>query len=578
MSVGRQGNWQGQQRVDIPHLRAIESAVAGDFDLLAGSMLAGRRPLITSGFYVLTAGITVATNLKVRVANGHLIHFLASESGSIFHVPADRPDEQLSSTNPRVLGSFTPGQVNYVGLDFVRAADDSTVDLVEFIDTQSLSETPVSIPLARTTDYRIVISTLDFDNNPGVAPICTVAIDITGTITDITDARASMWRLGAGGTVPNIYSSFLWPAGRKESLSSDEFTGGDKGLSNLKDWMDSIMSRLWEVGGGEFWYSPTTAPNERLVRTGDPFVSNGEFFEWDGSDLHWKGLAWVFANSSGIINEVADVTSNTPGLTDLLDGECIYVDVDRTQNRTGGDGLQAVKGTLALLGSPTIPGSRYVIAWAYDSGSGVEIYTRDQSYAVNSTFKDATTVAGGMVKLSATPDDAVYPARVATTGQYGYAYAAGLTRGGDFFAGAGDIRIGGFGAEDHNIIIKTDASNYETRVEATNNWTLSGVSALTVRQSNPFTDSSFYRVLTLQGFDGGVDNQVEDTHAFEACGTQLWKIVENTPGPPPNTSTSPLVAKTYFRTNGYSTPDTRDQYVIMDRNGNVNVLWEGDDY
>ncbi len=578
MSVGRQGNWLGQQRVDIPHLRAIESAVAGDFDLLAGSMLAGKIPLITNGFYVLTTGITLATDLKIRVAGGSLIHFLASESGSIFHVPEDRDDEQLNSTNPRVLGSFTPSQVNYVGLDFIREADDTTVDLVEFIDTQSMRETPVQVPLARTTDYRIVISTLDFDNNPGVCPIAKVLVDSVGAITTIEDSRSQMFRLGMGGTLPNIYSSFAWPDGRKESLNSDTFTGGDKGISSLKQWMDGIMSRLWEVGGGEFWYSPTNYANERLARQGDPFVSNGEYFEWDGVNLHWQGLVWIFANSSGVVNEVADQTGDADGLTNLIDGECIYVDVDRTTNKTGGDALTAVKGSLALLGSPTIPGTRYVLAWCHDDGTDLQIYTRDQSYPVNSAFTLATTAAAGMVQLSATNFTTSYPAQVATVDTiFFHAFAAGLSRGGDFFGGAGDITLGG-DSNDYNIILRTTALNYETRVEAENSYAINGVAALTVHQHSDYTVNGTNLLLRLQGYDGSFDNQSEDRFHFETSGAMVWGEVASTPGPPPNTSQVPLIAKTYFRTNGYGTPNTRDQHCIMDRDGNVTVIWEGPAY
>ncbi len=36
----RQQNWLGQQRVDAPHLRSLESSAAADFDVLAG-LIAG---------------------------------------------------------------------------------------------------------------------------------------------------------------------------------------------------------------------------------------------------------------------------------------------------------------------------------------------------------------------------------------------------------------------------------------------------------------------------------------------------------------------------------------------------------
>lgn len=438
MAVNREANWLGNQRVDIPHLRGVESAVRGDFDLLAGVMIAGRAPLITSGFYVITAGITVATNLKLRVADSTLIHFLASESGSIFHVPADRADEQLNTTNPRIIGGFTPSQVNYVGLDFVREADDTTADRVQFIDTNSLQETPVTVPLSRTTDYRIVISTLDFDNNPGIAPICKVTVDSAGNITAISDAREQAFRLGSGGTVPDITHSFPWPSGRSENTSGDVFVGGDKAISSFKGWMDSVMSRLWEVGGGEYWYSPTNNSNEHLSRTGAAFVSNGEYFEWDGTNLHWQGLVWVFANSTAVYNTIANQTSDSAGLTDLADGECIYVDVDRTSNAA----LNAAKGTLTELGSPEMPGSRFVLAWRY----GANIFTRDQSYYVGASLKLATFTTSGTSMLSADVLGVGGDPRVVAVDSLDKGYASGLTRGAPGAGvtdGAGTLTIGG---------------------------------------------------------------------------------------------------------------------------------------
>ncbi len=43
MSVLRKLNVLPQLRVDAPHLRMIESAVAGDFDTVVGKMMAGGK-------------------------------------------------------------------------------------------------------------------------------------------------------------------------------------------------------------------------------------------------------------------------------------------------------------------------------------------------------------------------------------------------------------------------------------------------------------------------------------------------------------------------------------------------------
>ena len=49
--IERQSNWLGQQRVDVPHLRAMESSVASDFDVLAG-IISGQDSYVIKGFQI----------------------------------------------------------------------------------------------------------------------------------------------------------------------------------------------------------------------------------------------------------------------------------------------------------------------------------------------------------------------------------------------------------------------------------------------------------------------------------------------------------------------------------------------
>ena len=106
--IERQTNFLGQMRVDVSILRAMESSVAGDFDVLAGNVLSGQQPLVVSGFKLtgITAG-SPATSIQVLVAGSELINYNASESGSVFRVPSNRANETLNSTNPVVTGSWT---------------------------------------------------------------------------------------------------------------------------------------------------------------------------------------------------------------------------------------------------------------------------------------------------------------------------------------------------------------------------------------------------------------------------------------------------------------------------------------
>lgn len=434
MAANRQLNVVGQMRLDVPHVRLIEGAVAGDFDVLAGKMLAGSRPIIVKGFTIISAGVSLASRLSLRVAGGLIIHPTASDSGSIYAAPDSDSDEILNATNPHVSGAFAPGQVNYVGLDLIRQTDTATTDLVMFLSTKTLTDSPRRIPLGRTLQRRIVITTLDPSSTPGIAPIAKITTDVSNNVTSIEDARNMLFRLGSGGGVPDPQHAFPWIAGRGDA--TDFTLVGDKSITSLKDWHDAIMTRIWEIGGGERWYSATADRNVTLTGIGASF-SGGEYFEWDGTNVHWQGLAVLFPNSGGRINEIADQTTDLAGLTDLADGECVYVDVDYSQDLTGGSALQAVKAALMTLGSPTIPGARLVIAWRRDT----QIYYRGKVGPIAaSSIPVATTLILGTVKLSGTPGSSSNP-RAAVLDASDRAIAAGLTRAGAV-AGSGTLAIG----------------------------------------------------------------------------------------------------------------------------------------
>lgn len=412
MAVLRQFNILGQERLDVPHFRAMESAAAADFDLLMGMMVCGKRSFILNGFKAVTTGAigAKATALQVATASSKLAHYNASESGTIFFVPADRTTEVLSPTNSRVVGSFTANAVNYVGIDVRRSADDSTADTAMFFDADTHKETPKTVPLGRTLDYVFVISTTDFTSTPTIAAVAKVTTDASNNVTALEDARNLLFRLGSGGSVPDFKNAYPWPEGRLETLTGDVFTGGDRAIPDMKSWMDSMMTRLWEVGGGERWYSSVADRNVKMTKTGS-FFSNGEYFEWDGTHLHWKGVRFTFPNSTGYYNDVADQTSNSAGLTDLADGDCIYVDLDFSANRTGGTAIVAAKTSTKLLGSPTIPGGRYIVAWRV----GSSIFVRDGAWPVGSHFTPATTASLGVVKLSYAPIDPASPVVLTNT-------------------------------------------------------------------------------------------------------------------------------------------------------------------
>lgn len=394
----RRQNLLGQMRVDLPHLRAMESSVSNDFDVMAGDIFAGNSPLIVRGFTLSMIGAigSPATSLTMLVADSAIIHPGATESGSIFSTDVNASPEVLSSTNSKVEGAFTADATNFVGLDLRRAADPTTTDTVMFLDSSTGLESPESVPLAITMDYKIIISTTDFAVTPHVCPVA-VVVTTGGNVSSVTDARPMIGRLAPGGSNPDEQGSFSWSQGRLDGVasSSTAFTGGDKAIRSLKGSLDAIMTRLWEIGGGERWFA-ATSDRDMKVTFGQPVLSNGDNFDFNSGTgvTDWASVTVTFANSTGYLNEIQD--SSVVGSATLADGQCLYVDIDRTQNLTGVNGLIPQVADLLTLGSPSVPGSRLILAWRVDT----QLYIRDKSYEVGRTFTVATTAAYGLVRLA----------------------------------------------------------------------------------------------------------------------------------------------------------------------------------
>jgi hypothetical protein len=399
MATSRQVNWLGQMRVDTSDLRAIESGVTADFDVLAGKMLAGRRPLIVRGFTISTSNTSgnPADKLQLSVASGLLLHFGASEAGTIFSVNDSVVAETLASTNSKVRGGFVANSVNYVGLDLIRQEDDSTSDLRQFLDANTLEEVPMTVPTARTLDYRIIISTQPFSVTTNTCPVAKVETNANNNVVSVTDSRNLLFRLGSGGDAPNRFSSFIWSdSDRRENdqtfvpptNSADPFAGGDKEILSLKQWMDALMSKVWELGGGEYWYSPTARDNVKIAYGQPVLPATGDNFQWiSGTNtLTWASLKILFENSPVAYNNVQDGSAVMNA-----DGQCLYVDLQRSTVVT----VIPVVGNLTSLGAPATPGSRFIIAWRQD---GV-IHVRDRAYEVGRQQVVASTTNLGVVML-----------------------------------------------------------------------------------------------------------------------------------------------------------------------------------
>lgn len=492
-------NVKGQMRIDVPHLRLIESGVVYDFDTLAGGILAGKLPYVVTGFVpaAWVAG-SAASSLSLVTADSIFVNYQASENGSMLMVPADRTPEQLTITNSRVTGNFTVSQTNYVSLDLTKTEDDSTSDVVHFIDPATSQGTPKIIPLGRTMDYQIHITTAPFSTTPQRCPVMIVTTDASNNIVTLVDARPMMFRLAAGGDTPSALSKYAWPEGRNVGVTpaneSALFVGGDKAIGDMKSWISAMTEMIWQINAGEYWYS-----NTQMTST---WFMPGAITDWtwDGTTLTWANpLTIVFTGSTAITNTIA------AGSIALLAGNAAYVDFNRYTDGTVLTVYQAAIQTMG--GEPATPGIRYPFAWRLAAGSPA---IRNLPVPAGASVVGlATTLTSGSVYLNTA---AATPYAVVSSGLGGFAVTGGLTRGS---LGNGAIYIGNQ-TTDQSVHVGGASTTY--------------VEIMAVAGSSGISLSSGHDIFVSAGVSSGAGDillTVPTTHAIY-IGSQLLTGEHNT--------------------------------------------------
>lgn len=327
MSIKRRQNWLGQQRVDSPHLKSIESAVSNDFDeLIKGLVIGENKSYVIRGFEISMPGSIggAANGLQLLVENSAVLHGKSNESGTFYTIPAGTAAEILNNTvNAKVDGSFTTSTDNYIGIEFVRQVDDSTIDQVNFWNPTSNVEFSKTVPLAIVLDYKIVIKTSFADN---VLPIAIVRTDESNNVVSITDRRSLLYRLGtAGEEIPSPFYEYSWGDGRVENFYtsssplSNPFSGGDKQIRTMKDFFDALMTEFKLLKGTPFWYSESIGSISRLRQdiantafTGKGSVIHGAF-DFQGTVAGMVSsvvIKTVNVSSTGSVTVIADTVND----------------------------------------------------------------------------------------------------------------------------------------------------------------------------------------------------------------------------------------------------------------------------
>lgn len=421
-------NYLSGQRVDIPDLRAIESGVIFDFKSLLQSFV-GSNPYILKGFTIPVAGISgPATSLQM-VVDGAIVWIPSDSNGSFLRVETGTPNEILSPANAKVIGSFSPG-ANYVGIQFLRATDATTNDLVSVWDVDSASEFTVTAPRGLVLSYQIVINGSSFGNTSPVA-----IVNVSGSnVTSIENAKTGLFRLGTGGISPDPYNSFSFSVNPENNLlatsnsSPDPFAGGDWELDSFKKWMDAVMTQLKNIKGTAYWYFDGGSAPTDLSLAGLWFDTAGSVITGTGKFIHSNTtpgeLSWtsdVLIRS--ILGPLTLIISEASSPVTLADGDVAYITIIRdndfqpANSFTFTNGSTTVSGTINVSGIS--PGD-----WIKLNTHSVMAYAQVQSIAgSNITLETAYVGANSVGKALKTVG--TYAAQVASP--------TGLPNSGDMY-------------------------------------------------------------------------------------------------------------------------------------------------
>lgn len=337
MAIERRFTGYSGIRVDLPHLRSLESAVSKDFDNTLRNVITGlSKPYLLKGFEIKIPDAAInANSLQITASGSAILHSTSSQSGTIFVVGASTPDDSLNSSNTNVIGSFQNNAANYVSVELVRVSDPDSADQTAGWSESQKSQFNRTVPIAAILEYRYIISTSGFSTN---IPLYIVGVSVTGAVQYITNARPSLFRLGTGGSVPNPFYSF--PFGglsnpqdpnlpRREwvneapsvnpnpmtALPGDDplaFRYGDWSIHTLKDWMDAIMTRFKEITNSTYWYVNSLTNGSSLNIFDVWYDSSGSVMTGSGY-MNYNLILEIGAISNGYLQSQQNDSTVLPG-------------------------------------------------------------------------------------------------------------------------------------------------------------------------------------------------------------------------------------------------------------------------
>jgi len=263
------------------------------------------------------------------------------------------------------------------------------------------------------------INTSNFTGDADKVPICEVDVDGGGVITAIREGRSQLFRLGRPG---DVNFDFAWSS-RTEPIDT-QFTGADKDINDLKEWMDAVMSRIRENSGTTFWYeAPGVSLTGAFVNAALSAISgltSGARFSWSGTALSItddKGgpadadaiaAIRLFSSSANLRLTRMDGTGGSTTIA-IADDEVLWIEFSDPLANTDYDdiGLAQTNYRISARGSVPLNDSTFWLAYR----EGPNIYVRglgelepNESAEISDNINENILAAIGLVSEVASPN------------------------------------------------------------------------------------------------------------------------------------------------------------------------------
>ncbi len=284
------------ERLDLPDVQNMLDFTEEELQAWTSSIFAGTPLSGVPTSYVLK-GFTPANisnlSLEVVVADSALFNAAVSTgslSGATYRGEATAANLPLTVSDD---------EDNYVHVVVSRVSGEA--DMRVFWDrVANAGEGAEWSQVVNTVDslsVSLYVSTIGWSADVDKIPIFKVTA-AAGVITSIEDYRNLFFRLGKPGdtTFTNYLTSRLEPS---PDILSDTlaFTGGDKEITSLKVWMDTVMSAIKEIkwgSGPNKWYqrAPTHLDSDQDILT------DGGTWSWEVIPILDGSGAGVFAHAT----------------------------------------------------------------------------------------------------------------------------------------------------------------------------------------------------------------------------------------------------------------------------------------